>query len=382
MGCGNSNIVNDGINVKNPLISPYKLVNVPLKNRIVMAAMTRCRANPADGIASDLIAKYYSQRASFGLIFTECSAISPLSNAFPGCACIYNQSHMEGWKKVVKAVHEKNGKIYIQIFHSGRSTMKEQLNGESPIGPSPIAINENHPYFKTPYPVPKEMTVEDIQQVRKEFQNAFKLAKQAGFDGVQIHAANGYLLDEFLRDGSNNRSDQYGGSIENRCRFVLEVLDDAIKILGKDNVGIRFSPTGRYNDMYDSNPLKLMEYMLTQCSNRKIGHIELKRHAPSEKTSEGKELPEKQIPDFFRTLKPFIKNTTYILNESISLEEAKQLIMDNVGDLVSFARYAINNPDLPARIENNWEINQNYDYSTFFTGGEKGYTDWETHQTQ
>ena len=141
--------------------------------------------------------------------------------------------------------------------------MTEQLGGKKPWGPSPIAIGENHPYYKTPYPEPQEMTLQDIETLKSEFSNAFKLAKESGVDGVQLHGANGYILDEFLRDGSNHRTDKYGGSIENRSRLILEILDDAIKIWGKDRVGIRFSPTGRYNGMYDSNPLKLMEYILT-----------------------------------------------------------------------------------------------------------------------
>lgn len=224
---------------------------------MVMAALTRCRADPANGIPNDLMVEYYGQRAGFGAILTECSQISALSNGFPGSGGIYTKEQVEGWKKVTQKVHEKGSKIILQIWHCGRAALKEFLGGESPIAPSAIAISTPHAYTKGPYPVPKEMTKEDIHTVIEEFRQGAKNAKEAGFDGVELHAANGYLVDQYLKDGSNTRTDEYGGSIQNRMRFCLEALDALIGVFGADKVGIKISPTGRYNDMYDSNALEL-----------------------------------------------------------------------------------------------------------------------------
>lgn len=228
------------------------------------------------------MAKYYSQRAGFGLIITESSPISDLSNNTPGAGGIFNQEQANGWKKVTDAVHKNNGLIFIQLFHCGRAVVKDYIGGRDPIAPSPIPISFIHRFTNQPHPVPREMTQQDINNVIKEFRTSAELAKAAGFDGVEIHAGNGFIIDQFLRDATNKRTDKYGGSIENRARFLLEVLDAVVPVYGSGRVAIRFSPTGRFQDMYDSNPLELMKTTLKLIEPYKLAFVEVKKHDPSD----------------------------------------------------------------------------------------------------
>ncbi|EAR89565.1 FAD/FMN-binding family oxidoreductase (macronuclear) [Tetrahymena thermophila SB210] len=390
MGCTSSNEVVEA-DIKNDLSLYFqtgKIGSIQVKNRFVMAALTRCRANPATGIANDIMVDYYSQRASFGMILTECSQISPLSNAFPGSAGIYSKEQVEGWKKVTQKVHEKGGKIVLQIWHSGRAVLKEFIGGADPLAPSAIAIRTPHAYTKGPHPVPKEMTKEDIKKVVEEFRQGALNAKEAGFDGVQLHGANGYLVDQFLRDGTNKRTDEYGGSIANRTRFLLECLDALISVFGADKVGIKLSPTGRYNDMYDSNPKELMKYVLAELEKKKIAFVEVKRHGflesskdPNQENDDfGQTQPKKQWPDIFQQIRNLYKGTL-ILNDGITKEEGLDLLKNRQADFISFGQFAISNPDLPYRFKQGLELAK-ADYTTFFTPGAKGYSDYPTAQTQ
>ncbi|EAR89566.2 FAD/FMN-binding family oxidoreductase (macronuclear) [Tetrahymena thermophila SB210] len=364
-----------------------KLGSIEVKNRLVMAAMTRCRGDPTTGIPNDLMADYYAQRADFGLILTECSQISPLSNAFPGSGGIYSKEQVEGWKKVTQKVHEKGGKIVLQIWHSGRAVLKEFIGGSDPLAPSAIAIRTPHAYTKGPHPVPKEMTKEDIKTVIEEFRQGAVNAKEAGFDGIQLHGANGYLVDQFLKDGTNHRTDEYGGSIENRARFLFEALDALISVFGADKVGIKLSPTGRYNDMYDSNPLESLKYVLKELEKRKIAFVEVKRHNKTEvsssengKDEHGQTLPEVQIPNFFDQIRPLYSGTL-ILNDGVDQKLGEELLATGKADFISFAKLAIANPDLPNRFKNGWEVAMP-DFSLLFSGGEKGYNDYHRHEAK
>ncbi|KRW99859.1 hypothetical protein PPERSA_10978 [Pseudocohnilembus persalinus] len=373
MGCNQSSTIDLQ---QATLFDEFKLGETTLKNRFVMGPMTRCRADPKTNVPTDLMVKHYEQRANFGLIITECAPISPLSNAFPGAGGIYTEEQTQGWKKVVDAVHAKGGKIVLQIWHCGRATASEFIGGAVPLAPSPIAIGQDHQMTKKPHPVPKEMTQQDINEVIEQFRKGAENAKKAGFDGVQI--------DQFLRDGTNKRTDKYGGSIENRCRFLFEVLDALISVFGASKVSLRIGLTGRYNDMYDSDPYTLMKYLLPKLSEYKLQFLELKRHGGldskepvkgTDKDEQGRILPKNQIPgDYFATLRP-LYDGIIIANDGFNPQSALETIRAGHANLVSFSSLAIINPDLPQRVQNNWALNEKQDYSTFFQGGEKGYTD-------
>ncbi|KRW99858.1 hypothetical protein PPERSA_10977 [Pseudocohnilembus persalinus] len=400
MGCSSSSDAKDNQKIeKNSMLSPLQLGPIKLNNRFVMSPMTRCRADPKTNVPTDLMnvlhtdlmVKHYEQRANFGLIITECAPISPLSNAFPGAGGIYTEEQTQGWKKVVDAVHAKGGKIVLQIWHCGRATASEFIGGAVPLAPSPIAIGQDHQMTKKPHPVPKEMTQQDINEVIEQFRKGAENAKKAGFDGVQLHGANGYLVNQFLNDGTNKRSDKYGGSIENRCRFLFEALDAIIGVYGASRTSVRLTPTGRYNDMYESEPVKVLEYLLPELEKRKIQFLEVKKHAATDakeseagsgKDAYGQDLPAQQIPgDYFALIRKLYKGKL-IANEGFNPQSAQEIVQSGNADLVSFAKLAITNPDLPLRVKNQWEINQNYDFATFFGGGEKGYTDIPTYQEQ
>lgn len=289
-----------------------------------MAAISRTRADPVTGVPTELMAEYYGQRAGFGAIITESAIISPVSLRGPGAPSIYSKEHVEGWKIVTQRVHSKEGKIFAQLSHNGRATIPEFINGATPIGPSPIAIRGTHKFTKQPHPVPKEMTEDDIKEVIQQFKQGAINAKEAGFDGVEINGANGFLVDQFLKDSTNQRKDKYGGSLENRMRFCLEIIDAVIEVFGSERVGIKLSPTGRFNDIYDSNPLDLLKHLLKELEKRKIGFVEIKRHALVEngKTAdavadeEGRVYPNVQIPNFFDAIRP-LYHGTLILNDGI-----------------------------------------------------------------
>ncbi|KAL4475982.1 hypothetical protein ABPG72_007868 [Tetrahymena utriculariae] len=369
------------------LFQETQLGALKLKNKFVVAPLTRMRANQPDMVPNDLMVEYYSQRASFGLILTECSQISPLSHCFPGSGGIYTQEQANGWKKVVDAVHEKGSLIMLQIWHNGRAVNASQIGGQQPVGPSPIAIDQNNFLANNePYPVPHELTIEEIKEIVQQYKRGAELAKQAGFDGVELHGANGYLVDQFLRDGSNQRTDIYGGSVQNRSRFCLEVIDALAEVFGYDRVAVRLSPTGRYNGQYDSNPLALMEYLLGELSKRNLAFVELKRHGALEyfikNNSEDKRIPPaQQIPDFFNQLRKFYQGNL-IANDGIKIEEAVTLTSNNTAQAISFGVLSISNPDLPIRVKNNCEINQTIDKNTWFFGESKGYTDFPTYEQQ
>ncbi|KAL4473478.1 hypothetical protein ABPG74_022342 [Tetrahymena malaccensis] len=389
MGCGSSkqdvNIQDTKKSQINPYFESSNLGSIQTKNRIIMAGMSRLRADPKTNIPNDLMAEYYSQRASFGAIITESSAISSISNAFPGAGDIFTQEQAEGWKKVVDRVHKNEGKIIIQLFHCGRVALPSFIGGQTPIAPSPISLKIPHFFTKQSYPIPKEMNKQDILNVIEQFKNAAINAKKANFDGIQLHAGNGYLIDQFLRDVSNKRTDEYGGSIPNRARFLLEIIDSVSQVFGYDKVGVRLTPTGRYNEMYDSNPLELVKYLLNEFEKRKIGFVELKRHDKSNRKNIGQEAvenefidPEQQIPYFFDQFRSLYKGCI-ILNDGITYEEGLILLKEKKADFISFGRYAVSNPDLPQRFQKNLALSE-ADQKTFYSGGEKGYIDYLTYE--
>eukprot|EP01017_Pseudomicrothorax_dubius_P009099 TRINITY_DN13041_c0_g1_i2.p1 TRINITY_DN13041_c0_g1~~TRINITY_DN13041_c0_g1_i2.p1 ORF type:complete len:368 (-),score=93.93 TRINITY_DN13041_c0_g1_i2:51-1154(-) len=350
------------------LLTPYKLGPFTLKNRCVMAALTRVRADPTTSVPNDLHVEYYSQRAGSAFILTECSQIVAESKSFPGSAGIHSEETVAGWKRVTDAVHEKGGLIFLQIWHGGR-TVPSERSGAQPIGPSPIIPNisytgqEGSKKFSD---TPREMTIEDIKNITEAFRLGAERAKRAGFDGVQLHGANGYLIDNFLRSGSNKRTDEYGGSVENRCRFPLEVIDQLISVFGADRVGIKISPLGRFNDMYDENPVETFSYLLEQLDARGCSFVELR----DAEEATGKA----QVPDIYKALRPFFKRAI-VANQGLDFEKGNAIIASGLADLVSFGRLFIANPDLVERFRLGKGLNPP-DPKTFYGSGPKGYTDY------
>jgi N-ethylmaleimide reductase len=351
------------------LLDCVKFGPYTLKNKVVMAAMTRQRADPKDGVPNDLFIQYYSERAAdAGLILTESSCTSQKANTFPGCGCIYSNEQVKGWKKVTEAVHKVNGIIYLQICHGGRTAINK-LTGLTPVGPSAIAMRTKVNGEIVSGDVPEELSEDGIKEIIEEFRKGAENAKRAGFDGIQLHGANGYLVDQFLRDATNKRTDKYGGSVENRCRFALEVIDALISVFGEDRVGIKLSPIGRYNDMYDSDPLPVYTHLLSELQKRNVSFVELAT-SPAEVHLYEKNGAE-QIADVFKAFRPLFKNLI-IANNGFDWGKGNEFVKDGTADLISYGKMYLANPDLVERFKNGWELDQP-DWSLLFTGGEKGY---------
>ncbi len=363
--------------MSNKIFEPFQLGDILLQNRIVMASLTRTRADPETGIPNDLHVQYYSQRASAGLILTECAPISRQGDSFLGAGGIYTKEQVEGWKRVVDAVHAKGGKIFIQIWHGGRAAQPSQT-GKPNLAPSAIAITDSTGFgTRAPHAVPKEMTKEDIRMVLEEFRQGALNAKEAGFDGIELHGANGYLIDGFLRDGTNQRTDEYGGSAENRSRLPLEIMDALIEIFGAGRVGIKLSPVGRYQDMYDSNPIATYGYLLSELDKRGIAYVQLRE---PEAAASKLDLGAKQIAEVAKTFRPYFKGTIMI-NENQTKESLAEAISEGYAELASYGRYFIANPDLVERLQNDWPLNE-VNWKGAYGGSAAGYIDYPFYQTR
>ncbi len=351
--------------------------DLTLPNRLVMAPLTRMRSKQPGDIPQEINVKYYAQRSSAGLIISEATQISQQGKGYPATPGIYLDEQIEGWKKVTKAVHEKGGRIFLQLWHVGRiSHPSHQINGELPVAPSAIAVKNSGTYtaeFKpTSIVTPRALETSEIEGIVADFKKAAQNAKMAGFDGVEVHGANGYLLDQFLQDGSNKRTDQYGGSIENRARFLFEVMDAVISVWGAGRVGVRLSPYGTFNDVSDSDPEKLFSYVLEQLDERKIAFVDLIE--PRSSSAGGEDSEVKNAPnnaDIFR--KKF--KGVLVSAGGYDAKLAKEAVESGKTDAVAFGRYFISNPDLPRRIKEGKELNK-YNRATFYGGGEVGYTDY------
>lgn len=361
------------------LFDEYILGDLKLRNRFVMSALTRTRADPVTLIPNDLHVTYYSQRATYaGLLLSECSPISNNSQAFIGAGGIFTKEQADGWKRVLDAVHAKNSHMFLQIWHGGRAAHPFFIK-EDCIAPSPIAIPGLLKAINQPYGVPREMTKEDIKLTIEQFRQGALRAKEAGFDGLELHGANGYLVDQFLQDNSNRRTDEYGGSIENRARFCLEAIDALVSVFGAKRVGIKLSPVSRFQDMFDSNPVALYTYLLKELDKRGIAFVEFVEPFPEGVDKfmdpEGKyPFGSHQIKNCAATFRPFFSGTL-ICNNGLTPDTALEKIQEGEADLVSFGRLFIANPDLPLRVKNNWPLAQP-DQATFYQGKEKGYTDY------
>jgi N-ethylmaleimide reductase len=339
-----------------------------------MAPLTRMRSKQPGNIPQEINAKYYSQRASAGLIISEATQVSQQGQGYPGTPGIHSSEQVAGWKLVTEAVHKAGGIIFLQLWHVGRISHSSHQPGNTlPVAPSAKNSGTYTADWKeTPILVPRALETDEIATIISDFKEGARNAKAAGFDGVEVHGANGYLLDQFLEDGSNKRTDQYGGSIENRARLLLEVVDAAVEVWGSDRVGVRLSPYGTFNDMKDSDPVALFTYVLNQLSSRGIAFVDLIEPRSSAAGSQDESL--KDRPDVAAIFRDAFKGIL-ISAGGYSPELASEALAKGNVDAVSFGRYFISNPDLPQRIKNKSALNK-YDRSTFYGGAEKGYIDY------
>jgi len=354
------------------LFTAYSMSGLELKNRMVMAPMTRSRSDNSGNLATSLTAEYYEQRATAGLIISEGTPVSTKAVGYINVPGIYSDAQVEAWKLVTNAVHAKGGKIFAQLWHVGRLSHPDFHNGELPHAPSAINPNEKsytiNGFVDTV--TPKEMTIEDIQQTILDFKNGASNALKAGFDGIEIHAANGYLFHQFFNGTSNHRTDNYGGSIENRARILFETLDQMKEVIDMNRVGIRFNPSmhGFMGMTMDELTIPTFDYIIDRLNGYGLAYIHLTEpFVPVDNVP----FAVKEVAKHFRP----IYNGTLIINKGFTKETAIKVLEDGDADLVAFGVPFIANPDLVKRFETDAPLNQ-ADQSTFYTPGAKGYTDY------
>ena len=356
------------------LLTSYNLGEVELKNHVVMSPMTRSRA--IGNIPNDLMAIYYGQRSGAGLIVTEGTSPSPNGLGYSRIPGIFSNPQIEGWKKITSSVHKGGGKIFVQLMHTGRINHPLNLPEWGRIL-APSSVKANGQMWTDSkqlqdYPLPREMTPMDIEEAGKEYATAAKNAKEAGFDGVELHGANGYLLEQFLSPFSNIRTDQYGGSIENRCRFVLEAVEGVAGAIGKGRTGIRLSPYGVAGDMTHYPEIDATyKYLAEHFNEIGIAYIHL---------IDNSSIGRPPVPIELKKLIRKIFKNSIILAGGYTLERAESDIISGLGDLIAFGRPFINNPDLVDRFRNNRPLSGNLDPKLFYTPGEKGYTDYPAYE--
>jgi N-ethylmaleimide reductase len=336
--------------------------------------MTRLRA--IDSVPQPLMATYYAQRVSAGLIVTECTMVSPLSLGYMNCPGIYSSEQVAGWREVTEAVHAKGGRIFLQLWHSGRVSHPSLLGGELPVAPSAVAATGSlhTPDGKRPMEAPRALETHEISEIVEQFRKGAENALAAGFDGVELHGAFGYLIDQFLQDGSNQRTDEYGGSIEKRSRFLLEVVEAVSSVWGADRVGIKLSPSNTFYGMFDSNPKATFGYVIDALNRFGLGYLHLME--PNEVDLATRDVLQ-SVTSLFR---PIFKGTL-ITNGGYDQEKGNAILASGDADLVSFGKLFIANPDLPKRFELKAPLNAP-DPKTFYAPDEKGYTDYPFFELQ
>ena len=345
------------------LFDPITIGKIELSNRIVMAPMTRSRAND-DGVQPAFVAEYYRQRASAGLIITEATNVSPMAKGYVRTPGIYTAKQVESWKPVTQAVHEAGGKIFMQVFHTGRIALPDFLPEHTqPVAPSAVrAKGQNYTdEGMKEFATPREITLEEIAATVQDFGRAAANAITAGFDGVELHSASGYLVQQFLTTNVNLRTDEYGGSLENRSRFLLEVLDAMIASAGGDRVGVKLSPRMPFNDLEESDADAVYPYVLDKLNSRGMAYVHL-----GDFTGEG----------WHAKLRPIYRGV-YFAGAGMTKESGQQLLAEGLADGIVYGTKFLANPDLPERFRRNAELNS-ADTKTFYTPGERGYTDYAT----
>ena len=343
------------------LFDPIRIGALSLKNRIVMAPLTRQRSG-VERVPGPLVAQYYVQRASAGLIVSEATSVTPLGVGYADTPGIWSDEQVEGWKLTTEAVHKAGGLILLQLWHVGRISDPSFLDGAPPVAPSAIAANGNVSLLRParPYPVPRALSLDEIKDVVEAYRKGAENAKRAGFDGVELHGANGYLLDQFLQDKSNRRTDEYGGPIENRARLMIEAVDAAISVFGADRVGLHLAPRGDAHDMGDSDLAATFGYVARAMRDRGLAFLMAR---------------ERVAPD---SIGPQLKAAfggPYIVNEGFDLASAKAALASGEADAVAFGKLFISNPDLPARLKSGAPLNP-WTAETFYSPGPEGYVDY------
>lgn len=352
--------------MSDPLFQSLQAGAFQFPNRMVMAPLTRCRAS-AGRVPNAMMAEYYAQRAAFGLILSEATAISPQGVGYPNTPGIWSDEQVEGWKLVTRAVQDAGGQILLQLWHVGRISDPVYLNGELPVAPSAIAA-AGHVSLIRPmkeFVTPRALELTEIPGIVEDFRRGAENAKAAGFDGVEIHAANGYLIDQFLQDSSNHRTDEYGGSIENRARLLLEITDAVVSVWGADRVGVHLAPRGDAHGIGDSNISEVFHHAARELGKRKLAFLCAR---------ESYDQP---------ALGPSLKQAfggIYIANENFSADTARETISSGKADAVAFGKSAIANPDLVERFRCGAPLNPP-EPSTFYADGPTGYTDYPFLQT-
>ena len=349
------------------LFDPIQLGDLNLPNRIIMAPLTRCRAEPGR-VPGELMVEYYRQRAGAGLILSEATSVTPMGVGYPDTPGIWSDEQVAGWKKVTDAVHAAGGRIMLQLWHVGRISDPIYLDGERPVAPSALkpagTVSLVRP--KKEYVTPRALETEEIAEVVEAYRKGAENARKAGFDGVEIHGANGYLLDQFLQSRTNQRTDQYGGSLENRARLMLEVTDGILSVWEPGRVGMHLAPRGDSHDMGDENPAETFGYVAQELGKRGIAFICTREHAG---------------PDSLGPKLKALFGGVYIANEGFDRELASQWLAEGKADAVAFGKLYIANPDLVERFAANAPLNTP-DTGTFYAPGAEGYTDYPALEDQ
>jgi N-ethylmaleimide reductase len=341
-----------------------------LRNRVFMAPLTRNRAN-ADGVPSELAATYYAQRSSAGLIITEATQISTMGKGYINTPGIHSPQQIVAWRRIVDAVHENGGRIFLQLWHVGRISHSSLLpNHAQPVAPSAIRANSQTFIATGPVQVsePVALTLPGIKETLADYRSAARNAKAAGFDGVEIHAANGYLIDQFLHTGSNQRTDLYGGSASNRVRFLTEVTEEVLQVWDEKRVGVRISPTGTFNDMHDENPSETFSAAVERLNNYGIGYLHV-----VESTQDGRRNNERDEA-LLRQLRE-LWTGFYVVNGSYDDARGNKAVLTGYADAVAYGRAFLANPDLPRRLQLGATLNEP-DPQTFYGGDARGYIDY------
>lgn len=358
------------------LISKYSLGNKLLKNRVVMAPMTRSRTSQPGDIPNEMMVKYFEQRASAGLIITDATQISLQGKGYSFTPGIYTKEQIQGWKKVTQAVHNKDGKIFVQLWHVGRMSHKSLHPDNRTVAPSPIAPNSKV-WISDEFgngnmvdcPIPEELTLDEIQNIIEDYKIAAQNAKLAGFDGVEIHAGNGYLLDEFLRTSSNKRNDLYGGNIQNRIRLIEEIINVVSQTFDTNLIGLRLSPHNTSRGMDCPEIIETVYELLRKLEKKNLGYVHFAE-------ADWDEAPE--VPLEFRKNIREIFSGSVIVAGNYDKKKGEEILENQLADLIAYGRLFISNPDLVERFENNLPL-ADYDHDSLFGGNEKGYTDYKNY---
>ncbi len=357
------------------LLTSYKLGNITLKNRVIMAPLTRSRAGE-ERMPNDLMKQYYLQRASAGLIITEATVISKQGCGWVNSPGIYSDEQMEAWKPITQALHEKETPIFLQLWHCGRASHSSfQENNQLPISASAIKLNGEYihtPIGKQPYEAPRALETEEIPRIVEDYRLAAERAKKAGFDGVEIHGANGYLIDQFLQSKTNQRTDKYGGSIENRYRFLQEIIEAILTVFPAHQVGVRLSPNGIFNDMGSPEYRELFIYVAKQLNSYGLAYLHLLDGLGFGFHELGEPMNLKDFRDVF--------DGTLMGNCGYTKESAEDSIKGGNADVIAFGRPFISNPDLVERFTNNWPLNPEADLKIWYSFEPEGYIDFPTYQ--